>query len=333
MDAVKSRAAVELPATKVPFEEAAILAQVAPENLVKVTDAQGNNLKDIYCQVRKDGEDTYVVLMNVNRKEGFENASVRIKGNGYLEEYHCQDGSISGMGKYDGEIQLQVDFAPLTEKVYHLSKVDNGHPVQKKLTPVAQYPAADSFRYQLTEENVCVLDWASYSLNGSAFSQATEILKVDQAVRDAVGLAHRGGDMIQPWFAGKQVLEEKGQLTLEFKFQAEFIPSGCALVMETPEHFHVTLNGNLVSFTENWWIDKCMKKAPLEDGMLKQGENVVQISCNFRDDINLEALYLIGRLWRQTGRSETHHHSFAGKAGCGRYRFSVSPLLLCRSSL
>ena len=294
VDAVKSSAAAELPTIKVPFEEGAILAQVAPQHLVKVSDAEGRNIPDVYCQVRRDGEETYVVLMNLNRQHGYKGARIEMEGGCYLEEYHCQDGSISSLGHFDEDILLVEDFVPLTEKVYHLTQKDNGRPIQKVLHTVAKLPAGNTFSYRLTEDNVCVLDWASYRLNDGVMSEPTEILKVDQAVRDAVGLAHRGGEMIQPWFAGKQVLEEKGRLTMEFGFEAEVLPEGCCLVMETPEYFTVTLNGNPVTFSEDWWVDKCMKKAPLSNGLLQKGHNVVTVSCNFRDDINLEALYLIG---------------------------------------
>ena len=60
------------------------------------------------------------------------------------------------------------------------------------------------FPYELDEPNICVLDFARVSIDGGGWSEELEVLRADRRVRDAFALPHRGGEMLQPWFAGQR---------------------------------------------------------------------------------------------------------------------------------
>ena len=68
----------------------------------------------------------------------------------------------------------------------------------------------DTFAYQLSEPNICVLDKASvevYSPEDSGKLLSTipemEVLKADRKLRDLFEIPYRGGEMLQPWYEVK----------------------------------------------------------------------------------------------------------------------------------
>jgi hypothetical protein len=94
------------------------------------------------------------------------------------------------------------------------------------------------------EPNAMPLDVGEYSVEGGSWKGPLEVLRMDRAVRDSIGLPHRGGSMVQPW-ARQAQREEKGvDVSVRFLFNVQCIPTGpCHLVMENPEQYGVQLNG------------------------------------------------------------------------------------------
>jgi hypothetical protein len=128
-----------------------------------------------------------------------------------------------------------------------------------------------------------------------------EILKVDQKVRTHFNIELRGGDMIQPWYRdmlrGHAKPEAAGKISLAFTFDIEEMPKeDLTFCMEEPENFSIKINGNEIKFTDNpdTWIDICFKKTKLPVSMLMHGTNRIEIETDFHEEINLEALYLLG---------------------------------------
>jgi len=154
-----------------------------------------------------------------------------------------------------------------------------------------------SFSYETNEPNVCVLDFARFRFNGGAWSDEAEILRVDSAVRDTVGIEHRGGEMLQPWFARLTDKKVYGKVELEYTFDIETLPAGdLILAGERPERMHYAINGTPLQNTDihDFWIDDCFKKMVIPHSALKRGRNVVTAETDFMRTTNLEALYLIG---------------------------------------
>ena len=104
-----------------------------------------------------------------------------------------------------------------------------------------------------------VLDWAKFKIDDGPWRKATEVLKIDQAARDHFGLAHRGGEMVQPWFREKHLPAPaiEGTVHMAFPFRIEVMPDGpVTLCMERPEHFSIKLNGLTLSSAQvdGWWV-------------------------------------------------------------------------------
>jgi len=153
------------------------------------------------------------------------------------------------------------------------------------------------YAYTLDEPNVAVLDYARFRFEGSEFSGYNEVLKIDQQIRDQLQIEHRGGEMLQPWFAKKNYTESYGRLTLEYPFEAETLPQGNVyLAAERPELQEYYCNGVRLHYESlsDWWVDNAFVKMQIPEGTLVPGKNTITIVTDFKRTTNTEAVYLLG---------------------------------------
>jgi hypothetical protein len=187
-----------------------------------------------------------------------------------------------------------------------------------------------SFHYRMSEPNVLVLDLAEYSVDGESMP-LTEILTIDQHLRDRFGLPHRGGDMLQPWFRGAQSGYPLSTLVLTYQFELNAFPDRITMAMESPEDFVIWINGVEVqkatrppvrryssgtpdtsepgtlsgtsTSTGNSrqstsipcdWADPCFTLFDIDTAALRMGHNTITLTTEYRADSNLEAIYLLG---------------------------------------
>jgi len=160
------------------------------------------------------------------------------------------------------------------------------------------YLSGGEYSYTLEESNVAVLDYASYRFEGEkSFSELGEVLKIDQQIRDRFGIEHRGGEMLQPWFAKQIYNESYGKITLEYPFEVDTIPDGTVyLAAERPELQEYYCNGVRLHYESrnDWWVDNAFVKMEIPADTLKIGRNTITIVTDFKRTTNTEAVYLIG---------------------------------------
>ncbi len=281
---------------------------------VQIVDAKsGESLTDIFCQMRVDGGRRILVAMNMNREKWYRGAVVRVPATGYVAEWNCLTAERRTIEAQDNEgtLEFTADFPPSGEHAYVIGPQKPARVESRPRLVSEQSRACEGpFEYSLNEDNICVLDMAKYRIDEGDWQGPKEVLKIDQAVRDQFGLAHRGGEMVQPWFSRKHSPKPpvKGQVTMAFAFRAEAVPAGpVALCIERPEHFTIRLNDRqIASDPGGWWIDPAITRVPLPDDALIQGDNSLELQMAFSEDKNIEAVYLIGQFGvRIDGASST----------------------------
>ncbi|HML74078.1 MAG TPA: glycosyl hydrolase [Anaerohalosphaeraceae bacterium] len=270
--------------------------------VVEVLDNSGKPIADVYTQMRQDDKASYFVLMNMSRDKSYDNAVIRLPAKGYVAEWNCMSGrqhEVSGRST-EGFMEITADIPPIGEKVYVVSGERNASPAKAVATRKSTTPCAGPYTYRLSEDNVCVLDLARFQIDNGDWQPETEVLKIDQAIRDTYKIARRGGSMVQPWynkkFAPKPVV--RGKLKMTFAFEAQSIPSEpVMLCMEQPENFTLMLNGKAVSTASNlgWWVDPAIRKLSIPAGGIVEGKNELTLECGFHEEVQIEALYLLGR--------------------------------------
>lgn len=156
----------------------------------------------------------------------------------------------------------------------------------------------ESCRITLSECSNLVLDRPRYRIGGQPWQPATEILRVDEAVRVSLGLEPRGGEMVQPWARRKSGRPKRTRVLLAYAFECRAVPSGdLFLALEEPQTFRVRLNGSEVTLTAEcgWWVDRSLRKLPLDPAALKLGANELVLECDYSEaHTGLEIVYLLG---------------------------------------
>lgn len=296
----------------VPYEEQNIIAAIEKYQspIAKIVDTEGNNISDIYCQERLDADKRIYAFMNMNPMKAYENVSITMNGCGFVSYWNCRDGKIYSLNPenvirdYENNVvSVKLNFDNLREYVLMVTPkpIKDIEPFELTVSQTKSEPVQQTeFEYTLNEMNVLPLDFAYLTIDDKPFSnQLIEILKADRAIRKHYGLKYRGGAMLQPWFFTKYKGSDNkvyGNIELKFPFVVEDLPeTPVYLCVETPQRFKIKLNGQeLKPSDEGWWIDPCYKKIKINSSLLSEGENIVSLEAPFREDLNLETIYLVG---------------------------------------
>lgn len=291
---------------------------------VNIQDADGNELRQTLHLLREDDEAFYLFVCNVgydfakprggnrNTNEPFvldrtdEFPQVRILGFGECKGAPVElDPDTGAMRRADakfasGRWTIRTSLAKLGSRVFMIPKgKGKSLPATKPLKAVRKQPLKPAtWDIQLSECNNLVLDRPKWKVGGGAWKAADEVLRVDEHVRDAAGLKHRGGGMVQPWARTKAESTVSTDLELSYTFDVADAPAGeLFLAIERPELYEVYVNGQSIDTDAEcgWWVDRSLRKLPVDPALLHVGTNEVHLRCRLdADHPGLEIVYLLG---------------------------------------
>jgi len=289
---------------KIEFSKAAVLAAVpAPQAVVEAT--------NVFGQLRRTADGLIFAALNVNRDERRESATVRIKTDLPIEEWNCETGKRVPVttAAANGWQVFTADFPKGGIKLYVAS--EKFQPMESAVPATLSgewKKISGPFEYSLSEPNVCVLDAAEYRIDAGGpvtpesgegeggWQPEADVLKIDQKIRDAHGVMRRGGEMLQPWFTAQHPVKTLCYVELRYSFEIEVIPKWLDLVVEEPENFAVKLNGQPFDLSEKSgdWIDIAFRRVRIQAQFLTVGKNEIVLETCYKENSNLEAIYLLG---------------------------------------
>lgn len=281
---------------------AAVKQQIRP--VVQVRDAAGNNLPNVFGQVRKDDDRYYVVLMSMDRGKKYDSVSVTLPFEGDVTLWDCKTADVCRQpvtASAEGSVVL-TSFEPCEEKVWTISAASPSFAKPARtVTEKSTVKLPDTYNYTLNEPNICVLDVATWRLDDGPTQPLTEILRIDRDLRKHFGLRNRGGEMVQPWYAEKNQREDYtkplGVIRMHFPFNVSVVPDDSVyLCLETPARYTISVNGRRLpdQKTHGWFIDNSIHRIAIPKGYLARGENDIELVANFSRDLEPEAIYLTG---------------------------------------
>jgi hypothetical protein len=310
VDARESAAARALAAraTQVPWDETALVAgcRALAAVTLQVRDARtGAPTPRILHQVRRDGARHILALLNADDHAGHAAVDVVLDGvTGAVEEWDCLTGEQFRADARATErgVCVRTSFVAGGTRMFIIQPAVRTHLAPRaQLTERRRQAVAGPFDFSLTEANVAVLDAARWRIDDGAWQAATNVLKIDHAVRQQFGLAYRGGHALQPWFKLKydraNTDRPRGFVALAFEFDILAMPTtALQLCMEAPHAFTITMNDHPVEFpaVATPWIDVAFETATLPAAALRQGRNVLALRTAYTDMTDLEAVYLLG---------------------------------------
>ncbi|MCD4823098.1 MAG: hypothetical protein K8S55_00685 [Phycisphaerae bacterium] len=322
VDAVASKAAVDFAkdCVKTPAKGKALVAAVEPiSRRVSITNAAGEEIIPTLHLLREDKDAFYLFVCNTGhdfrgkemdtrvlaRTAAFED--VRIRGfagcTGSPMELDPQTGQVFAADAKGvaGGWEIRTSLPAIGSRLFVIPKKASRKalPKRRKLKDVSvKKLAPQKWDVAMSECNNLVLDRPQYKIGAGKARQANEILRVDKAVRDAIGLAHRGGAMVQPWAREKSENPKNIPLELSYTFDAAAIPSGdLFLGLERPELYRMQVNGTEVSVNaeSGWWTDKSLRRIPVAPSLLRVGQNEIKLFCDYDENHpGLEIVYLLG---------------------------------------
>jgi hypothetical protein len=260
----------------------------------------GEEADGLFSQVRTDGDTCTAVVLNPSSTRDYDNVTVRLRHAGPVTELDALTGrvvTVEATTADDGTVQWETSFRPLQERVFICgAEVPGAAPAPAARARTAQTLAGD-FAYTLDEPNVAVLDTAEFSLDGGPWEDAREILRVEKAVSERLGIPLRGGQMVQPWAREPSADTDGTPLALRFRFEIGNLPQApVQLALEQPHEFATTLNGHEIPAPtgDAWFIDPCLRTVTLPPDVLRTGTNTLELRCRYREGVDLEAVYLLG---------------------------------------
>ena len=322
VDAIPAAGPAELAAkcTRAAFGREMVDAVAPACRRLTITDGAGQNLREAHYLLREDGDAFYLFVINTShvppncgsdplvrdRKAAFDD--VRIRGfagcAGQPIELDPTTGALyaAEAEQADDGWEIKTSLPRIASRLFIVpkKKSEEDVPARPPKRRDARVDALVPERWAITlsEPNCLVLDRPRYKIGDGEWQPATEILRVDSAVRDALGIPHRGGAMVQPWARPKVRNPKHVPIVLAYEFAVEAVPTGnLQLGIERPETFQIYVNGQAVSAdaVDGWWVDKSLQTIPIDPAMLKLGRNEIALTCDFDETHSgLEIMYLLG---------------------------------------
>ena len=306
-DAVPSERAAKLAARceRIKFTRGALLSALESEREFSVI--RGDNgypAEHLVGQLRQDGDVRYLFLANSLRVGDAYAAQLRLNGSWQLDLPDTESGEITLLAARREREQTVLDFDmhPHGHLLLRLRPASQSRGEAMPRTPITgpeeeaailERLCVSEMAAELDEPNVLVLDRAEWRVNGGAWQPQMEILRVDSRVRTMFGLPSKmGGHMAQPWTAVK-TKRKYGELELRYSIDDAIALDGLRLALEQPEGTRIFLDGIPVPFSDcGCWTDECVRTTRFP--ALAPGKHELRLRREYRDETNVERLFLLG---------------------------------------
>ncbi|HUU92701.1 MAG TPA: glycosyl hydrolase [Phycisphaerae bacterium] len=289
---------------------------------VSIADAAGNELRPALHLLREDRDAFYLFVCNTGhdytrglkgvrdrgvRLRTVDLPDVRVSGpadcRGQPLELDTETGKVfaADARRRGSGWEVRTSLAPLGSRVFVFPKSASRKvpPRRRKMKTVRKQTLAGArWNIALSEENNLVLDRPRFRIDGGRPRAADDVLEADHAVRDALGIPRRGGQMVQPWMRPPADPGKHVAVTLNYTFDVRAIPSGALfLALEQPHRYRVAVNGLPVNTDADagWWVDRSLRRLPVDPAVLRLGTNDITLACDYdADHPGLEIIYLLG---------------------------------------
>lgn len=282
----------------VPPEEEAVVRACQNGNEILVESPGSPYIFAQSCQIE---EGRMIMLLNTDRKQSYPETRIALGKGEYVEQWDARSGKVfvPKFEKEDGNIFVTVNLEAGGERIYLIRETISDACHVCEFEGTKEIKLGDSFAYELTEKNICVLDMVTIKQENQEDISNLEVLKADRALRDQYQISYRGGEMLQPWYQVKYKggnTEILGNPCLEYTVEVEKVPVNVELVVEDLEHIRkVQINGQEIPLDAvGKWIDICFERIKIPENLLKTGENKISIQMDYYKTSGIEAIYLLG---------------------------------------
>ena len=300
---------------------------------VSIADTSGAEIGAALYLLREDKEAAYLFVCNTgedfandqghqmaqpmarDRRLGFADVRIRLSGvyRGQPIELDAENGKYYAA---DAEVKpdsvcLRTSLPPLGSRLFVIPRLAGKPrtlPHRQTLRETRREKLQEgSWPIALSECSNLPLDRPRYRIGNGAWQAAEEILRIDRKVREALGMAPRSGDMVQPWAQTKPVKPRAVPVSLLYEFEVKAIPCGEVFLAHEYPAAEVRVNGVLLcaDIESGWWVDRSLRRFPFAPALLRLGRNQIAIDLRYTEDHRgLEVVYLLGNFGTETHGTE-----------------------------
>lgn len=236
------------------------------EPRVQVLDEYGSDARTIYLQQRDLGGKQLFFFANTDNTDLRYDSVIRFRGSGKVEEWDLDTGEIAELPcrEIGGYTVVEREFAPTQSRL--LSFDPTQHPMiadPERWMVVDEVEAPGPWAIRRKDPNAITLDYCRYRVGAGDFSEPTPTI----------------------WLGARlSRIEEETPVTLRYEFETQLSEAAgrrFTLVMECPEQFEISVNGNRISYMDSgWWCDVSLKK--IDIGLFVQpGRNIIEMTCSY----------------------------------------------------
>ena len=194
-----------------------------------------------------------------------------------------------------GQTRFSCDFDRLQSRIF-IAVPEAAFPTisefPHRVGELPEVPISGPFRYELSEENLLVLDHPRWALSGGEWQPETYILLLDAELRKRLGLPPRSIMARQPW-ADQEQGGEQPMLRLRYTINCRREFRQVRLGIECPEQWRFSWDGvPFEAVDRGYWCDEAIRA--LELPALTPGRHVLELTTQFGKETALESLFLIG---------------------------------------
>ena len=282
------------------FMKERVLDAVAGARMVDIRNKKGERTEDLIHNLREDGEDRWLFIAHSEKPYNKDvpkkqEIKITLKGEYGVMLYDTMTGEIKPL-----QSEIEKGKTVVKTVVYDLDSLLLRFTDRNAVNAMEETETAGEERkvtvpklvpFTLDEPNAFVLDKAEYSLDGGELHPETEIMRVDNEIRLALGWPKNDGWVTQPWVYGKQAPDHS--VYLRYTFMCDEKIKNVKLALEDARESKIVLNGKEIKAEpDGWFVDKSIETVALPT--LKKGKNVLELTQPFGRRINLEWCYLLG---------------------------------------
>lgn len=282
-----------------------LLLKLETYRSISIRDHSGKECTDVLYQLRKDEDEYYLFLVNNNRCKELE-VAVELPLSAALEKMNLLCGTIEPVDTYENTetgIRFRVRLEKTGSSMFYLntnlqrSRQTQNSPAKRtrENTAGCVIKPEGPYDYSLDHKNVLTLDRCRYRLGDGGWSGEMEVWEAQKEIRTSLEMRQiisNGIEQRYRWITEPH-LQDGARTELAFRFWADCDVKEVFLAVERPEEFRFFLNGEEVIWkTEGYLLDKEIKKSRMPE--IRCGENELILVCSYRNDMELEMIYLEG---------------------------------------
>jgi hypothetical protein len=298
VDAISSDRAENLAqqCTKIGYDRATILDALAPVREVDIFNRFGHRPPKLLHQIRAEGDTRYLFVCNMGKDLHIvPECTLRVPGNFIVEIMDTNTGDLSVVSAnyQEGSTSVQIQMG---ESGHLLFRLKPGQQT-KGVSLIPQYGSEvarleSPVTVTLHEPNVLLFDKAEFSINEGSWETETQLLDIENVVRETLGLPKQGGQPAQPW-TDESPLATLATVRLRVSFTSKVSVSGASFALENLTESQVLFDDQPIDMNATgYFTDKAIQTVALPS--IKPGQHTLEVSLQYSKETAIEWMYLLG---------------------------------------